>query len=625
MGNVDDQTELDFSIFPSRLIADALRDSGYKDTDHAIAELIDNAIDADARHIELIVVEKPADPAVPYSRAQTHEIAVADNGTGMDRRTLRRSLRYGDGTRQSRTRIGRFGVGLPNASMSQCRRVDIWTWQNGCDNAMRCYLDLDEIRSGATTEIAAPIEEPLPDRWREIASSTSEITGTLVVWSQLDRVKWQGGKKTLEHTGRLCGRLYRHFIADQRDPRTISLALAKMVTSERYSLNQDDVQTCLPNDPLYLMSPSSNARPFHDRPMFRTFNERNFPVDFPDDNGTRTRGNIRVVCSMALEDAINQQRSNVQWPQSYRNPGDSPWGKDANRNLGISIVRAKREIDLSTAWVNNHEPEERWWSVEVTFDATLDEVFGVVNNKQHAHAFVNGAGFDWKDIADEGETYLDVVERLRETRDYRAYLVDVWNWIKEQIAAMRRERRAIVKGARGRTRHPDTGQDVEDAATGVIKSQPGKGGATDQPLEITQEEKEDQIRKSLEDHSIPPDDAGNRAKVTVSRGRRVIFQPYRGTDTRSFFHVRSVGDVIEVFLNENHAVYQHLFEALDDDAADDDTLSERLNKASFSLKMLLIAWARYEDKLPLSQKQMAEDVRIDWGREARDFLQAIES
>lgn len=484
MGNIDAQPELDFSIFPSKLIAEALRDSGYKDTDHAIAELIDNSIDADASHVELIVVDRPPEPGVRYARAQTHEIAVADDGSGMDRTTLRRSLRYGDG-RPDRRRIGRFGVGLPNSSMSQCRRVDIWTWQNGCDNAMHCHLDLDEIKDGAT-EIAEPRDEPLPDRWRTVTSSTSESTGTLVVWSRLDRVKWQGGKKTLEHTGRLCGRLYRHFINDPRSRRTITLALA-MELDGHYVLNNDDIQACLPNDPLYLMTPSSNAVPFHDRPMFRNFNDRRWTVEYTNDLGIQISGDIQVTCSMAREDAINQQKSNVQWPQSYGNPGDSPWGKDANRNLGVSIVRAKRELELSTAWVNNHEPTERWWSVEVKFDPTLDEVFGVVNNKQHAHRFVNGAGFDWHDIANDGETSSELLERLRATGDYRAHLIEVWNWIKEQITRMRSERKAIVKGARGRTRHPDTGQDVEDAATGIIKNQSEKNGATDQPLSMTQE------------------------------------------------------------------------------------------------------------------------------------------
>ena len=173
---------------------------------------------------------------------------------------------------------------------------------------MHCHLDLDEIKSGVT-EIAEPRDEPLPDRWRTVASSTGELTGTLVVWSQLDRVKWQGGKKTLEHTGRLCGRLYRHFISDPRDPRTITLALAK--ANGNYVLNDDDIHTCLPNDPLYLMTPSSNAVPFNDCPMFRKFNDRKWTVEYTSDLGVR-RGDIQVTCSMAREDAINQQKSNPE-------------------------------------------------------------------------------------------------------------------------------------------------------------------------------------------------------------------------------------------------------------------------------------------------------------------------
>ena len=41
--------------------------------------------------------------------------------------------------------------------------------------------------------------------------------------------------------------------------------------------------------------------------------------------------------------------------------------------------------------------------------------------------------------------------------------------------------------------------------------------------------------------------------------------------------------------------------------------------------MLLIAWARYEDKAPAGMKDSFEDFRMDWGREARKFLGVIES
>ena len=77
---------------------------------------------------------------------------MADDGCGMDALTLRRALKFGDGTRLDRKSrgIGRFGIGLPNSSISQCRRVDIWSWTNGPENAMHCYLSLDDIASGQT-------------------------------------------------------------------------------------------------------------------------------------------------------------------------------------------------------------------------------------------------------------------------------------------------------------------------------------------------------------------------------------------------------------------------------------------------------------------------------------------
>ena len=112
---LNSQGELDFTIVSPKLTIEAMRDSGYKDTDHALAELIDNSVEAEADLIEIIAVEVAPDPNQPYARARINEIAVVDNGIGMDRTTLRRALRFGDGTRRDRSKqgIGRFGVGLP--------------------------------------------------------------------------------------------------------------------------------------------------------------------------------------------------------------------------------------------------------------------------------------------------------------------------------------------------------------------------------------------------------------------------------------------------------------------------------------------------------------------------------
>ena len=615
------QEQLDFSIVSARLTIESMRDSGYKSTDHALAELIDNSVEAEAALIEVVAVETPPDPTVPYARARVSEIAVVDDGVGMDRITLRRSLRFGDGTRKDRRiqGIGRFGVGLPQSSISQCQRVDIWTWQNGADNAFHCYLDLEEIRNSEQQDVPEPTVSPVPDRWRQISSNVFESTGTLVIWSRLDRVLWSGGAKTLQRTAELCGRIYRKFLAD-RSPVTISLM---QVSSDGGELHISGEEKCLPNDPLYLMSPSSTPDPFVNRSMFRLFNERTWTISIDD-----IAGNVHVRCTMALADAINESKSSIPWPKSYTNPGNAPWGKHADRNRGVSIVRARRELELSLAWVNNYEPEERWWSVEVEFDPILDEIFGVVNNKQHAHNFVSGAGFSWRDAAEPDDSLGAFRERLEETSDFRFHLLDIWTWIDNQISSMRREREKITRGTRT-PRHPQTDEEIEDVATKVIKAQVevGEKGASDNAPKTTNQEKIQQIVESAKYLRVSTKTAQEWAEETVRSGRRVLIKAVTLGHRDAFFDVESVNDVIEVWLNDQHPVHEQLIEVVSAEIENQspEELIRRLQKAAFTLRMLLIAWARHEDKAPSGVKEGLEDVRMDWGREARKFLSVIES
>ena len=615
------QQELDFSIVSAKLTIEAMRDSGYKDTDHALAELIDNSIEARADSVDIIAVEVPPDPDLPYAQARIGEIAVVDNGEGMDSIVLRRALKFGDGTRMDRQSrgIGRFGVGLPQSSISQCQRVDIWTWQNGPDNALHCYLDLEEIKATGRQVVPLPTQCPIPDRWRHTSSNLSEPTGTMVVWSKLDRVRWVRGAKTLARTAELCGRIYRKFLADRK----VGINLLRM-TDEGGHLSIGDRQECLPNDPLYLMTPSATPEPFQSQPMFELFNERTWQVRVG-----KAEGAIHVRCAMARPDAINESRSEIDWPMSYKNPGHAPWGKHADRNKGVSIVRARRELELSLAWVNNYEPQERWWSVEVDFDPLLDEIFGVVNNKQHAHAFVAGAGFNWEEMTDPGESHEAFRERLEEAADPKCHLLDVWAWIDDQIKAMRKEREKIRKGTRSGPRHPQTGQELPDVATTIVDEQGriGEEGATDKAPKISNQEKVQEIADSARQVRVDPKTAQEWAEETVRSGRRVLLKSVTLGHQDAFFDVESVNNVIEVWLNDRHPVHEHLIEVVTSESEEEtpEDLRARLQKASFALRMLLIAWARYEDKAPTGLKDSFEDFRMDWGREARKFLSVIET
>ena len=135
----------DGEIIPPELAVRAMRDSGYKNTAYALAEIIDNSVQANATSVELICVESQ-EQVNQRTRKRITAIGVLDNGDGMSPETLRLALQFGNGTHlNDRKGIGRFGMGLPNSSISQCRRLEVWTWQNGPDNAMCSYLDVDEI------------------------------------------------------------------------------------------------------------------------------------------------------------------------------------------------------------------------------------------------------------------------------------------------------------------------------------------------------------------------------------------------------------------------------------------------------------------------------------------------
>ncbi|MEA5516699.1 hypothetical protein [Nodularia sp. UHCC 0506] len=95
-------------------------------------------------------------------------------------------------------------MGLPSSSISQCQRVDVWSWQNGIDNALHSYLDLNEIKSRQMTEVPEPTTQPIPMNWTKISQNFGE-SGTLVVWSKIDRCMWRTGKAIIDNSEFVIG------------------------------------------------------------------------------------------------------------------------------------------------------------------------------------------------------------------------------------------------------------------------------------------------------------------------------------------------------------------------------------------------------------------------------------
>lgn len=163
---------------PATALINGIRAIGYSFST-AVADIIDNSISAMATNIDIY-----SDPLEkePY-------FSFLDNGIGMNRDELINAMTFGSnrsGRIESPDDLGRFGLGLKSASLSQCRKFIVISKQHSQINSMSYDLDIIERNN----------------KWELIELSMDEIkseqcfnellkyeTGTLVVWKNFDKLE----------------------------------------------------------------------------------------------------------------------------------------------------------------------------------------------------------------------------------------------------------------------------------------------------------------------------------------------------------------------------------------------------------------------------------------------------
>jgi hypothetical protein len=162
-------------LIPSaRRLMESLRDIGY-DLPAAVADLVDNSIDADAETICLDIGDD----------SQGGWLRIADDGVGMSERRLDEAMRYGSSRQYGADDLGRFGLGLKTASLSQCRRFSVATRSTPRGPIRIRRWDLDHVARTDSwllerltpRDSPAILTEPLMGR-----------SGTVVLWERLDRI-----------------------------------------------------------------------------------------------------------------------------------------------------------------------------------------------------------------------------------------------------------------------------------------------------------------------------------------------------------------------------------------------------------------------------------------------------
>ncbi|HYM11427.1 MAG TPA: ATP-binding protein [Bryobacterales bacterium] len=309
----------------------AIRDSGYKGTPSAIAELVDNAIEAGASEIRIDLITEPRQDVVTTIR-------VLDNGEGMTPGVLQTALQFGGSSRfNSRVGLGRYGMGLPCSSLSIAQRVDVWSWRTRRAAWSSC-LDVEEISQNGIAAVPNPRRRPRA----ELRPVTE--TGTVIELSNCDRLD-SSRAPLLERYLRIdLGRIFRHLI------------LKGVVIL----VNGSPVK---PIDPLFLDGDRewSRAKPFGP-PLV-------FPLRVP-----QTRFTSRVIVrfsELPISDWFDLSNS------IKRKLGIA-------KGAGVSIVRAGREVDYGWFFMGSKRREnyDDWWRCEVHYEPVLDELFGLTHTKQ---------------------------------------------------------------------------------------------------------------------------------------------------------------------------------------------------------------------------------------------------
>lgn len=591
--------------FKSSQVIDSMRDNGYKDTAYAVAELIDNSIQAGARTVRFICLEK-VELVNDQNRKRIQKIAILDDGIGMDEKSLYKALAFGESThRDDPDGMGKFGMGLPNSSISQCRKTEVWSWKNGA-TPLYTFLDIEAIKKDNQEDIPFPRAKPLDEFVKNAYRGNIPSSGTVVVWSDLDRLRWKTSAALLKHTESLIGRMYRYMIKHKDENKAVRIVFETYAFNKNSKIyeREGDSITFKPNDPMYLMKGTTveglNDFPsqFVDQAIFDLNRDDRKEIVLSD--GTKGFFIIRTssVKKEFMDAMIDKTRQKV---------GSTQVGKHFASNIGLSIIRAGRELDLKRDFkIKDNYNKDRYIGVEVYFSPSLDNFFGVTNNKQSATKIqtINLSDVALQEgIADE----TNVIEEMKiRDPDYGLYLECMSNI--ERAFNVFDELK--VKGISYGSDKSLVSNRIDDSATEIATIIEGERSAT-HPISgedgVDNTPTPDDLKDGLEGLSYTPKELDELINEVISKNIKVKFDERSGPKT-SFFDISIIQGFTLIQINTEHNFYKNF-------------LSKASERDKMLLKLCLAAWGRMVKEAPGEKAEAKyKYAREQWGIMLDEYL-----
>ncbi len=309
---------------PGRLI-ESLRYLGYGNYE-AVADLIDNCIDAEARHVSIRVQQKNNQP----------QISIADDGNAMTREVLDQAMRLGSLTsRDLNSDLGKFGMGLVTASLSIAKKCHVVTrTEEGC---WCSAWDVDEVT--AQNLFVKHLDTATPDEVELLnAEIGRESNGTIVILTKCDNLSNRNTSAFASTLKSHIGRIHRYFIDAGLEFRV-----------------NDEVVSAI--DPLQLNDPGTEI-----------VIDEVFPISVNDD-GQQKKENVRARIVLVPEIPTNEL--------------------DVGRSMkaqGFYLMRNQREImnAVTLNFFTKHNDFNRMRG-EMFFPGTLDRLVGIEFTKRQVN------------------------------------------------------------------------------------------------------------------------------------------------------------------------------------------------------------------------------------------------
>lgn len=552
----------------------SLRDSGYS-LAAALGEVVDNSIEADANNICLHLQESQANSR----KKHIHQIVIVDDGCGMNAETLQYYPQLGFSTRYMSTKtIGKYGVGAKLAALNYGRRIDVWSRRQNNEPWQHIYFDLDEAleeeENGREVRIAAPTNETVP---KELTSFLPPDSGTIVVWSKVDRLedgrRAPDPEKLRHEVEKELSRMFRNFLNG----------------GIRIIVNETKL---LPHDPIFLMKGTWADQILlkHYLQLSKTKDGKQSSIVSEAIKKTHFSaqrigkdeikiGEFTATLTVTLypKEVVRERfKGGDELAQKLRVP----------ENEGcISFVRLDREINYTPVpriFPRGVENADRFIGIEVTFTPELDEHFGVRNVKRGVEPY--------DDLRKEIRLLLK--KRISEAR---SILEEIWGTFSRDNQEHQGEHMTITK-------------EVKKVNRTLPKSR----------VKILPDEKE----KELIYEDLAKDVVGEDKKAQEEYKENIKELPFvletMDVPGDMFIETQYVDSQVIIRLNKRHRFYREMWEPIRSIAnskpgsISSEEASHAARRTIEALTLLLIAYAKAES-MDENPRERYGELRSYWG------------